>query len=172
MPHQSRTLPDPFEFARRNEVLEGELDARDLPRLAASLRETGTLQRIRYVVSGERIDDKSFLDIRAVADLSLECQRCLTDVRCEVVGESRLLLVPRGQPLPDDELEEDDFDPVHAGRDFDLVEAIEEEVLLALPLAPTHDDCSLPAARENGDDRSPFAVLRGLKVPGNAKSND
>ena len=36
----------------------------------------------------------------------------------------------------------------------------------ALPLAPTHDDCSVPVARENGDDGSPFAVLRGLKIPG------
>ena len=43
---------------------------------------------------------------------------------------------------------------------------IEEELLLALPLAPTHENCSMPAAQENGDERSPFAALKGLKPRG------
>jgi hypothetical protein len=45
-------------------------------------------------------------------------------------------------------------------------ETIEEELLLALPLAPTHENCSMPAAQENGDERSPFAALKGLKPRG------
>ncbi|MDP5240868.1 YceD family protein [Uliginosibacterium sp. 31-16] len=164
MSHQSRVIPDPFEFARRGDTLSGELDARDLPRLAAALRDTGGEQSVSYELSGFRLDDKSFIEVFASAALIMQCQRCLGEVSCAVDAESRLLLVPRGESMPDEGLESDDFDPVEAGRDFDVLDAVEEELLLALPLAPTHGDCSVPAAKENGDDRSPFALLKSLKT--------
>lgn len=163
MSHQPRLISDPFEFAQRGDTLTGELDARNLPRLAGMLRDLGEEQKLHFELSGSRIGDKSFLDVLATASLVLPCQRCLGDVSRVVEVESRLLLVPRDEALPDEDLEEDDFDPVHAGRDFDVFEAVEEELLLALPLAPTHDDCSVPVAGKSGDESSPFAVLRGLK---------
>ncbi|MEN3110101.1 YceD family protein [Uliginosibacterium paludis] len=119
-----------------------------------------------YELHGFRQGDKSYLDIHATAVLPMTCQRCLGEVACTVEGSARLLLVPPGEALPDDGLEEDDFDPVHVWRDFNVLDAVEEELLLALPLAPTHDDCRMPVARENGDDSSPFAVLKGLRTPG------
>lgn len=164
MPHQRRLIPDPFEFARRHEVLDGELDARDLSRLAGILRETGAAQQVRYELAGSQEGDKLFLDVSILAGLTFQCQRCLEDLRWPVKVQTRLLLVPKGKELPDDELEEDEFDPIHAERDFDVCAAVEEELLLALPLAPTHDDCSVPAVQENGDDRSPFALLKSLKT--------
>ena len=164
MPHQSQVIPDPFEFARRAQRLSGEIDARSLSRLAAELCDTGAVQQVRYELSGSESGDKFFVGISASAQLIMQCQRCLGEVSCTVNADSRLLLVPRGEAMPDEGLEEDDFDPVEAGHDFDVLGAIEEELLLALPLAPTHDDCSVPAAQENGDDRSPFALLKALKT--------
>lgn len=166
MSHQTKVIPDPFEFARRSDVLKGELDARSLPRVLESVRDVGVQQLVRYALTGFRLEGKSYLDVQATADLSFLCPRCLGDVRCTVEAQSRLLLVPKNEALPDEALEVDEFDPVHAGRDFDVLGAVEEELLLALPLAPTHENCSVPAARENGDDGSPFAVLRGLKTSG------
>lgn len=164
MSHQSRVISDPFEFARRGDVLSGVLDAHDFPRLAEVLRDVGREQAVRYELSGERRDGKSFLCVVARADLILQCQRCLGDVHCSVEADSRLLLVPCDEQLPDEGLENDDFDPIHVGRDFDVLGAVEEELLLALPLAPTHENCSVPVVRENGDDRSPFALLKSLKL--------
>jgi len=170
MSHQPLVIPDPFEFARRGDTLVGELDARSLPRLAERLRDLGVAQLVNYELNGFRQDEESFLEVQASALLTMQCQRCLGDVQCAVDAMSRLLLVPSGMPLPDEDLEEDDFDPVHAGRDFDVLGAIEEELLLALPLAPTHEDCSVPVAKENGDDRSPFALLKGLKTTSQRES--
>jgi len=170
MSHQLRVIPDPFEFARRGDTLQGEVDARSLPRLAESLRDLGVPQMVAYELSGSVVEGKSFLTVLASVELTLECQRCLADLPCVVSADSRLLLVPRTEELPDDELEEDDFDPVHAWRDFDVLGAVEEELLLALPLAPTHEQCSVPVAKENGDERSPFAVLKGLKTGGQRES--
>ncbi|MBK9615904.1 MAG: DUF177 domain-containing protein [Uliginosibacterium sp.] len=166
MSHQPEVIPDPFEFARRGSSLGGELDACSLPRLAESLCDVGAEQGVRYTLSGFVRDDKFFLDVKASANLTMQCQRCLGNVSCLVEADSRLLLVPRNEELPDEGLEEDDFDPIHAGHDLDVSGTIEEELLLALPLAPTHENCSMPAAQENGDERSPFAALKGLKPRG------
>ena len=163
MSHQLRLISDPFEFARRGDTLRGELDARCLPRLASQLRDLGEEQKVRFELSGCKVGEKCFIDVLATASLVLPCQRCLGVVSQVVQAESRLLLVPRDEALPDEDLEEDGFDPVHAGRDFDVFEAVEEELLLALPLAPRHDDCSVPAAGDMDDESSPFAVLKGLK---------
>lgn len=166
MSHQPEVIPDPFEFARRGFSREGELDARALPRLVDCLSNVRVEQGVRYVLSGRMRDEKHFLGVQASAWLTMQCQRCLGDVQCLVEADSRLLLVPRNEALPDEGLEDDDFDPIHAGHDLDVVGLIEEELLLALPLAPTHENCSMPAAQENGDERSPFAALKGLKPRG------
>jgi len=170
MSHQQRVIPDPFEFALRGAKLDDVVDARTLSGVAGSLRDIGAAQHVHYELSGVRLDGKDFLSIAVSASLTMQCQRCLGDVRCEVEANSRLLLVPQTEELPDENLEQDDFDPVHAWRDFDVLRAVEEELLLALPLAPTHQQCSVPTAKENGEDDSPFAVLRGLKTSGPRES--
>lgn len=164
MSHQPETIHDPFDFARRALELTGTVDARLLPGLSDVIIDQGSAQMVEYSVTGHVRDGKCFLDIAATGVLFLQCQRCLGEVGSEVDAQSRLMLVPQGQDLPDDGLEDDDFDPIHAGVDFAVLAAIEEELLLALPLAPTHASCSVPAVKENGDDRSPFAALKGLKT--------
>lgn len=166
MSHQPKVISDPFEFARRGDSLAGEVEVQGFSRLAEAVLSTPGAQCVAYVLTGARQDDKSFLRVQARADLVMRCQRCLGDVNCVVEADTRLLLVSSGEPLPDDALEEDDFDPVHAWRDFDVLGAVEEELLLALPLAPTHEDCSVPVAGKNGDDGSPFAILRSFKASG------
>ncbi|KAF7599101.1 MAG: metal-binding protein [Candidatus Dactylopiibacterium carminicum] len=165
-PLRQRFIADPFEFARRGDELAGELDARELSRVAEMLWSVQAAQPVRYVLSGTHVDGKGYLSIDIDAVLVMQCQRCLGDVECRPQAHSRLMLVRRGEPLPDEDLEHDDFDPVHAGRDFDVLEAVEEELLLALPLAPAHDACSLPGAGNDGAEGSPFAVLKGLKLKG------
>lgn len=170
MPHQSPNIPDPFDFARRQLTQEGRLDAHELPRLAQMIRGKGQAQPVEYALAGRQKDDKLFIDVTVRADLVLECQRCLEDKREAVTAQTSLLLVPEGDELPDDELEVDEYDAIHAGRDFDVLGAVEEELLLALPLAPTHADCKTPAAKENDGERSPFAQLAALKAKGPRES--
>lgn len=138
----------------------------EFPRLADEVSGLVEGSAMAFELQGYRVDDASFIGIRARAEFLMTCQRCLEDVACVVEVESRLLLVPPGEALPDEDLEDDDFDPVHVWRDFDVTGAVEEELLLALPLAPTHDNCEMPAARERDGENSPFAVLKGLKAPG------
>jgi uncharacterized protein len=165
MPHQLRYITDPFEFARAREHISGELDLDVLPRLTDVVR-PGSGLVVRYQVSGAERSGKPFLDLVISAELIMTCQRCLQPLECRTESEGSLLLVRTDKDLPDDALEEDDFDPVHAGRDFDVFAAVEEELLLALPLAPMHDDCEMPVAEESGGEQSPFAALKSLKIQG------
>jgi uncharacterized protein len=84
--------------------------------------------------------------------------------------EAALLPVRAGQDLPEDELENDEVDAVEVdGNDgFDVLSLVEDEIILALPIAPRHADCGMPKIETNGDvyGQSPFAALVGLRGKG------
>jgi uncharacterized protein len=61
-------------------------------------------------------------------------------------------------------------------RSFDLVELVEDELLMQLPLAPRHEVCPTPVKlavsdeqfdRASAERENPFAVLGKLKTPKN-----
>jgi len=63
-------------------------------------------------------------------------------------------------------LEDDEVDVIVGSHAFDLLQVIEDEALLALPLSPKHETCPDRDAFERlKEDRkeSPFAVLKNLK---------
>lgn len=57
----------------------------------------------------------------------------------------------------------DGFDAIVAEVDMALLPLIEEEVLLALPLAPRHEACAAPTTAPDECEPSPFAVLAEFK---------
>lgn len=103
------------------------------------------------------------LHLHVTGTLLLSCQRCLEAVRFDLDIVSHLELVPGDSELSQDELEDDtrDFLPVAGG--IELAELVEDEVLLALPVAPRHERCGLPGAAGVGERNTPFAVLAGLR---------
>lgn len=165
-------LSDPFEFARREDELEGSLPLNAFSRLDARPGQGAEEETLSYRVAGQRKVDvlgneRLFLQLAVRGAVRLECQRCLEDVACEVDSDTRLLLVPEGKELPEDDLAEDlgdaDFDPIHAERNLDVLALIEDELLLALPIVPVHEECSVPGGDRHDDEASPFAVLGKLK---------
>ncbi len=63
----------------------------------------------------------------------------------------------------------DDIDLVEPSPAMDLVSLIEDEMLMALPIAPAHEeDCSASINKgvtQSGEKPNPFAVLKGLIKP-------
>ena len=58
-------------------------------------------------------------------------------------------------------------------RSFDLLELVEDELLMAMPVVPRHDQCPAPVKLAVADDAfdapaagrpNPFAALQGLKT--------
>ena len=149
-------------LARDGRLVQGEVPVSRLGRLVESVLEpSGT---VVFSFQGERDDEgKLYVDVHIQAGLALECQRCLGALEWPCDVQNRLLLLRIGDPLPDDELENDAVDALEVEPLTDLLALVEDEVLLALPLVPRHDDCEPPVKTGVDEETSPFAVLRQLR---------
>lgn len=166
-PSFAEAVIDGPEFARLGRRLSGAVPVAALSRLADVLTDvSGTLD---CEVRGEHDKDESrdgkdWLDLRIEGKLALRCQRCLETLEFPLRVEARLLLVTAGEPWPEEEeMETDAFDAIEASRELDLLSLIEDEALLALPIAPRHEDCRPPLAAGDEQEPSPFAVLAGIR---------
>ena len=112
-----------------------------------------------------------WLHIKVTASFPMECQRCMTpvDVPLEVDRAFRFVADEATAEALDDDSEED---LLAMSREFDLRELIEDELLMALPVVPKHEECptAVPMASSdddfeeaNADKPNPFAALAGLR---------
>ena len=154
---------DGLKFAREARRLDGELDVASLPRLHDDLYEPAG--RVGYSLVG-MVDrhDNPIIVVTVQGTIPLVCQRCLERFDFALVRQSRLLLVGPGGELPDVGEEDPDTEAIAAAAVADVVDLVEQEVLLGLPLAPMHAGTCGPALPQPGPEvESPFAVLRSLK---------
>ncbi len=149
---------DGLAFARSAGVLNGRLGIESLPRLAQSGCSGSVLD---FVLTGE-INERGKPEFKLKVDgrVRLECQRCLGDVDWPLRLEARL-------ELASDEAEilaaDDDVERVVAGRDMNVAVLVEDEVILALPMAPKHEQCNAAAGAEGGVEPSAFQALAALR---------
>jgi uncharacterized protein len=95
--------------------------------------------------------------------LSVCCQRCLEGIDYPVRIRSLLELVKDGEEPTQEEIEDDSKDFLPAQKELDVVELIEDEIILDLPVAPRHENCVLPDTGGPSEKVSPFSVLECLK---------
>lgn len=172
-PALTPTVIDSLAFARGERETAGTVPLARLPRLAGDvLAPRGVLT---VVLRGWRDDEgKSWLGLRIRGDVLTSCQRCLESVTLPLRIDSRLQLIASGEAWPDDDLADDAVagamdatvdamvDAIEADQALDVLALVEDEVLLALPTAPLHTQCELPAATGRAA-ASPFAALAALK---------
>jgi uncharacterized protein len=103
----------------------------------------------------------------------LVCQRCLQDCAVNLDEKRRFVLVASEAEADDYPLEDEEQEPLVASQHFNLLETIEDEVLLSLPLIPKHPEgfCEphatvfgLEDEDEGSDEReNPFNILKNMK---------
>lgn len=156
---------DIAEFVRLGGALSGEVAVRDLPRLRDFVIMGD--ERLQYELRGAlspRLEAQITCIIRGL--VALECQRCLAAFEHPVATNSTLVFVDDESKLPPMEEENESIDYVVAGAVLDVPGLLEDEIILALPIAPRHEagDCKASAQGQSGDDKSsPFAALARLK---------
>lgn len=160
---------DSLEFARSGRKMSGSVALDALQRLADSLsdQEGELTWSIRGEMSeglnGER---QACLWIQLSGEVRLVCQRCLAALPFSLAVENCLLLIPSGEPWPEETLEDlltSSSDPIEALPAQPLLDLVEDEALLALPLAPRHASCGVPEHDDGRAAASPFAQLAQLK---------
>ncbi|MDR1229474.1 MAG: YceD family protein [Azoarcus sp.] len=165
---EQKRIADVFRFAAEGGVLEGETPVAAFERLADRLADDGGA--VRWRLAG-RIDAEGqpWLDLGATGRLALSCQRCLEGLEWNLAVDAALRPVRAGQVLPGDELENDESDVIEVDGEADVLSLVEDEIILALPIAPRHEDCGAPRWPEaDGEARgeSPFGALAGLRGGG------
>ncbi len=131
-----------------------------------------TQGQLKYSVHGG-LDNQGhpLLDISISGSCRLRCQRCLQGMEYPVQLETRLLLCEQAELDALDDDEEEECDSILAEKHMDVLNLLEEEILLNLPIAPRHEPGGCPAADEGNvtrigepkEGQNPFAVLAKLK---------
>ncbi len=158
---------DAFEFSRLKERREGDVSIADMARLSAeSVNKSASLHW--SLQGGTDSLNHPQLILSVSGTIELMCQRCMTPLKFALESESILILAKTDERADEIDvlLADDTVDVIVGSKTLNVMELIEDEALLAIPLAPKHDVCPDNAALNDlmGTKKaSPFAVLKGLK---------
>jgi uncharacterized protein len=163
-------------FARAAGELVGEERLARFDRIMEETQGLGGEMVVRYSSHGEiRVDragvEEPWIHLEVEVTLPLLCQRCLTPVDVDVVFERSFRFVATEElAAVEDEESEEDVLVLH--KSFNLLELIEDELLMEMPVAPKHSICPKPVKmqaidpdfrEEEAGKPNPFAALAQLK---------
>ena len=160
---------DAFEFCRQSQAREETVAVAELSRVAEDCADDSG-QVHWSLQGGMHVNGYPQWKLEVKATLQLMCQRCLTPFAYQLNSHTTLILARDDEKADEMEVELDDesLDVIVASRAFNILEMIEDEVLLAMPLAPRHQQCTDGVVPELASDESdeaelPFSGLKGLK---------
>lgn len=166
-------------FAAGAAELSGRVAQQELSRLSAgamAMPADAPPADVEWQARGERRrlpggGHTDWLRLEARTEVVLTCQRCLLPFGQALSVERwfRFAADEDEAARLDEELEED---VLVASARFDLVELIEDELILALPIVPRHEVCPEPLPADSGDPEAPahpFAALAALRRPPESK---
>lgn len=163
-------------FARVNDSISGSERLAGFDRLLEEAQGAGAQNPVRFNAHGMvrangAASEQIWLTLSAEVALPQTCQRCLgpVDVPVSFEREFRFVASEEVAAVEDEESEED---VLVLSRDFNLLELVEDELLMALPVVPKHTVCPGAVklqvadpdfAEEEQEKPNPFAVLEQLK---------
>ena len=177
---------DNLAFAKKNERLEGGLSLADCPRLsellqAAEKNQTSKINApeikaqtnkagvvVNYVLQGEtNAAGQHFLHLSLTTNLTTTCQRCLSEMPLKLALNYNYVIgdVNVNDVEASDIEGSDDIDLQEASQTMDLIALIEDEIIMAMPIAPIHEEDCGAIITQSGEKTNPFSALKGLIKP-------
>jgi uncharacterized protein len=135
-------------FAEEGGALGDREPVRKHERLMAETQGRGGSCEVAWSATGEirnphHVHPEIWVHLRAQTVLPLTCQRCLGPVEVPLaVDRSFRFAADEEMAAAQDELAEEDV--LALSRSFDLMELVEDELLMEMPLAPMHEVCPEP----------------------------
>jgi uncharacterized protein len=159
-------IEDPFAFASAAGLHSGQVALAAMPRLQDRL--AGNAGTVNYVVRG-KMDQRQrpLLELEITGNPSLRCGRCLAPLDFALQLQSSVLLVPPGTVVQEDD-DPESPEWIEAGSELDVLELVEDEILLSLPLSVRHEEGKCSDGDEPGQASrrdNPFAKLATLLNP-------
>jgi uncharacterized protein len=190
---------DIFEFARSAREAAGAVRLSQLPRMLNEVpadapdRDTAFTWQAAGFTQQELQDDgtegpQPYLRLAIHGSAWLTCQRCLAPYEQAFNADRIFRIVQTEEEAEEFPLDDDEVEVIVGSRQFDLIDLIEEELLLSLPLVPKHEVCpaiheslasgadgaegvdsvdDVPEQEIESEERvNPFAALESLKKDG------
>ena len=151
-----------LEFAQKQQEIADYFAPESLNRMAETLAltsENAHLAAIHFTLTG---DIKRFrqpsLHLHINSQLPVICQRCLDEMLIKLDLKFDYLLSDSSVNAME---ESDELDWLEINSEMDMRELIEDELLLAMPIAPVHAASCNKLNMQSGEKPNPFAVLKG-----------
>ncbi|MDZ7857559.1 DUF177 domain-containing protein [Sphaerotilus sp.] len=168
-------------FAEAGEPIDGHAALGDFERLLALRHTEVTVDKaapVRWSARGELrrrsgASPEVWLHLTGATALSQQCQRCLETVETPLAFERWFLFVDSERQAAELDAESED-DVLVISRQFDLLELVEDELLLAAPIVPRHEVCPTPVVLSTGDwsdDPAGETSEASAQAPANDKPN-
>lgn len=154
----SNTLINNLEFSEKQLSLNDRIHVKYFKRLLEFLDLSSLeveVNVVEYQLSGVTVAGHPGLRLVLQATLPMYCQRCLKPIEATVnVAYAYVLSHEEPQEL------DDELDWLEISRAMDVQALIEDELLMTIPIAPTHQHDCLTHKLSSGDKVNPFAVLK------------
>lgn len=121
--------------------------------------------------AGSGTEPDVWLHLQAKTSVPLTCQRCMGVAATPLEVDQWYRFVAT-EDIAMEEDDESDEDLLVMTPQFDLLAVLEDELLMALPLVPMHDECPVAPVLQVGEEEiaeevsekpNPFALLAQLK---------
>ena len=153
-----------LEFAQKQQKIADNFAPNSLNRLAQTLALTGDnaqLAAIDFTLTG---DIKRFrqpsLHLHIKSRLPVICQRCLEAMFIDIELNFDYLL---SDSQADDCEDSDEIDWLEINAEMNVRDLVEDELMLAMPIAPVHEAGCNNLSMQSGEKPNPFDVLKSLK---------
>jgi uncharacterized protein len=149
---------DSVAFARKREAIEGRVELASLPRLlSVGVGPQGTLDwAVDGTVGRDQLQrQREYLRVRTTFSPWMTCSKCLEPVLVPTLRtDSRFRFAASEQQAAAEDREAvEEEEVIAASPHLDLAALVEDEAILALPMAPAHPDCEWdPAAGSDLED--------------------
>lgn len=153
-------LINPLRFVEKSGVISSQVCLAGLQRLIGSLLEDNGL--VDFELNFKKKDKLATIVGFIKADLVMECQICLKKLIWPVRSQINLAIV---SSIDEANLLPDGYEPLLVNEDFVAIEdIIEDELILALPSVPRHQECHFQTTVNKEDIlEKPFLILNQLK---------
>ncbi len=138
-------------FAQDAAQINGSFPLSKLERLAQDLYRTEAdlaSKNVQWAATGSSMPiaggvAQPWLHLEVKLQAPLQCQRCLqaVELQVEIARDFRFVKNEEEAMAQDDEADEE---LLVVSKQFDLLELIEDEIIMALPFAPLHEVCPRP----------------------------
>ena len=160
-----------LDFALSEQTTSGSVDLPALQRLIdllalpiGELDQYYQMASIQYKLAGfARKHNHASLHLAVDAELPTFCQRCLGEMTLQLRLDFDYII---SDIEPSEFDADDDIDWLEASREMNVWELIEDELLIAFPIAPVHSAAQQEKCvsynMQSGEKPNPFAVLKNL----------